>query len=150
MKVIKVVRGTGAGDEGEVATVKQFMAAHPKLRGLVGVTPTEGYMVAEAIIQAHKIGKVFASGNGGDCPPVADPVLRSFVRRGAEQLVCAGDPVKLGYLTVWAADYLAAGHSLEPGSYQVGGPVGTVNYYASNQELRLGQPLTVTKANLKQ
>ena len=150
MKLIKVVRGTGAGDEGEVATVKQFMAAHPKLRGLVGVTPTEGYMVAEAIIQAHKIGKVFASGNGGDCPPVADPLLRSFVRRGAEQLVCAGDPVKLGYLTVWAADYLAGGHSLVPGSYQVGGPVGTVNYYASKKELRLGQPLTITKANVDQ
>src|SRR5262245_42292161 len=135
MKLIKVVRGTGAGDKYEVATVKQFMAAHRKLRGLVGVTPPEGYMVAEAIIRAHKIGKVFAAGNGGGCPPVGDPLQRSFVSRGAEQLVCAGDTVKLGYLTVWAADYLATSHTFAPGSYEVGGPIGTVDYFAANQEL---------------
>ena len=150
MKLVEVVRGTGAGDESEVTTVKQFMAAHPRVRGLVGVVPTEAYMVAEAIIQAHKIGKVFASGNGGGCPPVSDPLQRSFISRGAEQLVCAGDPAKLGYLTVWAADYLANGHSFAPGSYQVGEPVGSVDYYAANRELRLGQPLTITKADLAQ
>jgi hypothetical protein len=32
----------------------------------------------------------------------------------------------------------------------VGGPVGTVRYYSRNEELRLSQPLTITKANLDQ
>jgi rhamnose transport system substrate-binding protein len=149
MKLIRVIRGTGAGDEIEVSAVKRFMAAHPRLRGLVGVTPTEGNMVAKAIIQAHKIGKVFAAGNGGGCPPV-DPLQRSFVRRGAEQIVCAGDPVKLGYLTVWAANYLATGHTFAAGRYNVGGPVGTVQYISHNEELRLGKPVTITKTNLGQ
>ena len=72
------------------------------------------------------------------------------VRLGAEEIVCEGDPAKLGYLTVWAADYLARGHTFAPGSYDVGGPVGTVRYFSHNQELRLGQPLTITKANLAQ
>ena len=53
-----------------------------------------------------------------------------------------------GYLTVWAAKYLLTGHHFRPGAYHVGGPVGLVWYYAKHQELRLGQPLTITKANL--
>ncbi len=41
------------------------------------------------------------------------------------------------------------GHHLRPGAYQVGGPIGVVYYYyAKHQELRLGQPLTITKTNL--
>ena len=52
--------------------------------------------------------------------------------------------------TIWAADYLARGHRFAPGSYDVGGPVGTVRYFSHHQELRLGQPLTITKANLDQ
>ena len=51
---------------------------------------------------------------------------------------------------MWAADYLASGHTFAPGQYDVGGPVGTVTYDAKNQELPLGQPLTITKANLGQ
>jgi ABC-type sugar transport system substrate-binding protein len=92
-------------------------------------------------------GEVFTADNGGDCPPLDDPYLTS-VRVGAEEIVCPGDPAKLGYLTVWAANYLARGHTLTPGSVRVGGPVGTVQYFKHNQELRLGPPITITKANL--
>jgi hypothetical protein len=83
----------------------------------------------------------------GDCPLLSDP-YRTSVWLGAEEIVCPGDPAKLGCLTVWAADYLGGGHTFAPGSYDVGGPVGTVQYLSHNQELRLGQPLTITKANL--
>jgi hypothetical protein len=72
------------------------------------------------------------------------------VRRGAEEIVCGGDPVKLGYLVVWAADYLAGGQTFASGQYDVGGPVGTVTYHAEDQELPLGQPLTITKGNVGQ
>ena len=48
----------------------------------------------------------------------------------------------------WAADYLEGGHTFAPGSVNVGGPVGTVQYFGQNEELRLGQPLTITKDNL--
>lgn len=51
---------------------------------------------------------------------------------------------------VVAANYLASGHTFAPGSYQVGGPVGTVQYFSRNEELRLGQPLTITQANIDQ
>ena len=61
-----------------------------------------------------------------------------------------GDPTKLGYLTVWAADGLLrpAASTFAPGSYDVGAPVGTVQYFSQNEELALGQPLHVTRANI--
>ena len=88
-------------------------------------------------------------------PALLPPLYIAYansVRAGSAEMVCAGDPTNLGYLTVWAADYLARGHTLTftPGSYNVGGPVGTVHYYGQNEELPLGQPLTITKANLAQ
>ncbi len=145
MKLDAVVQESGAGGDSEIVSIEQFMAAHPHLRGLIGVVPTEGWVESQAIIRAHKIGKVFSAGNGGG--GFGAP-LPSFVRSGAAELVYAGDPGKIGYLTVWAAHYLLTGHRFKPGAYNVGGPIGLVWYHASHQELRLGQPLTITKANV--
>jgi len=146
MKLDGALTETGAGDQAEVESVKGYMAAHPNLKGLIGIAPTETYMAGEAITQAGRIGQVFSAGNGGSS--LADPQLRGYVRSGAEELVFTANPIKLGYLTTWAANYLLTGHHFRPGAYQVGGPVGLVYYYAKHQELRLGQPLTVTKTNL--
>ena len=49
MKLDGVLTETGGGDENEVDSIKSFMAAHPNLKGLIGVAPTEAYMAAEAI-----------------------------------------------------------------------------------------------------
>jgi rhamnose transport system substrate-binding protein len=146
MKLDRVVVGSGAGDPSEVDSVKSFLARHPNLKGLIAVTPTEAYMAAEAITEAGRIGQVFSAGNGGS--GLNDPQLIGYVRSGAAELVYGANPNALGYLTVWAAHYLLTGHHFRPGAYDVGGPIGLVYYYAKNQELRLGQPLTVTKDNL--
>lgn len=145
MKLEGVVTGTGAGDPAEVASVANYIRSHSKLRGLIAVTPTEAYMAAEGIGKARAIGKVFSSGNGGSD---FGPPLPSFVRSGEAQLVFSGDPVKVGYLTMWAAHFLLTGRSFKPGLYHVGGPIGNVYYHAAHQELRLGQPLTITKSNV--
>jgi len=139
------VEGSDANGQPEPASVERFMVAHPNLKGFVAVVPRSAYAVAIAITEAHKIGKVFAAGNGGGLLFEDQP---AFVRSGATEFVYAGDHVKLGYLTVWAAHYLLSGHRFRPGAYQVGGPIGLVWYHASHQELRLGQPLTMTKANV--
>jgi ABC-type sugar transport system substrate-binding protein len=147
MKLDGAPTETGAGDPREVQAVKRFMSAHPNLKGLLAVTPTETYMAGEAITQAGRVGEVFAAGNGGSS--LTDPQLREYVRSGAAELVFGVNPIKLGYLTAWAAHYLLVGHEFRRGAYQVGGPVGLVYYYARRQELRLDQPLTVTKMNLR-
>ena len=125
------------------------MLAHPQMRGLIFLCPGEADNQPPLLVKANKVGQIFTAGNGGACPPVDDNWLTS-VRLGAEEVVCEGDPAKLGYLTVWAADYLARGHTFAPGSYDVGGPVGTVRYFSAYQELRVGQPVTITKANVDQ
>ena len=146
MKLDGMLTETGAGDQAEVDSVKSFMAAHPKLKGLISITPTEAYMAAEAITQAGRIGQVFSAGNGGS--DFKGTPLVGWVRSGAMEDVVVGDSVKLGYLTVWAAHYLLTGHHFRPGAYQVGGPIGLVYYYAKHRELRLGPPLTITKKNV--
>jgi len=139
---------TGAGDQTEVDSVKSFMSAHPNLKGLIGITPTETYMAAEAITQAGRIGQVLSAGNGGS--DFKGTPLVGWVRSGAMEDVVVGNPIKLGYLTVWAAHYLLTGHHFRPGAYHVGGPIGLVWYYAKHRELRLGQPITITKKNVAQ
>ena len=54
MKLVKVIDGTGLRDQSEIDSVMSFVAHHPKLKGLIGITPTEAYMAADAIIQKRK------------------------------------------------------------------------------------------------
>jgi ABC-type sugar transport system substrate-binding protein len=147
MEQVGVVYGDDSGNPQETARFTNLIKTHPALRGLIALCPTEAYIVPQAISRAGKVGQVFAAGDGNTCPPV-DPQLAAYVRQGTEELVCEGDPTKLGYATAWAADYLAGGHTFKPGRYDVGGPVGTVHYFAPNKEVRVGGPLTITKANL--
>lgn len=148
MKSDGLVTETGAGDQAEVDAIKSFMSSHPNLKGLIGIAPTEAYLAAEAITQSGRIGQVFSAGNGGS--DLKGTPLVGWIRSGAMEDVVVGNPIKLGYLTVWAAHYLLTGHHFRPGAYQVGGPIGLVYYYAKHQELRLGQPLIITKRNVDQ
>jgi ABC-type sugar transport system substrate-binding protein len=146
MKLDGVETETGAGDQNEVDAIKSFMSTHPNLKGLIGIVPTEGYLSPEAITEAGRIGQVFSADNGGTTP--VDPQLGGYVRSGAAELVYVDNTIKQGYLTVWAAHYLLTGHHFRAGAYQVGGPIGRVWYYPKHRELRLDQPLTITKKNL--
>ncbi|HLX32045.1 MAG TPA: substrate-binding domain-containing protein [Gaiellaceae bacterium] len=143
-----VYGGTGNGAAGTLE-LRPLLKKYPHLRGLILLCPSESFTVPPQIVHAHKVGKLFSSGNGQDCPPLFSQ-LANNVRSGAEEVVCAGDPVNLGYLTVWAADHLAGGQAFTPGSYDVGGPVGSVTYQSLNEELPLGRPITITQANLTQ
>lgn len=149
MRLDGMVEGADVNGTPEPSKLERFMAAHPKLRGFIGIVPRAAYAVAVAITEAHKLGKVFSAGNGGGALTTSfGAPLAPFVRSGATELVYVGDQNKLGYLTVWAAHYLLTGHRFKPGAYDVGGPIGLVWYHATRQELRLGQPLTITKANV--
>jgi rhamnose transport system substrate-binding protein len=150
MKRVGVVTGADGNGPAGSLLLRPLLRKHPHLRGFIFLCQDESYNGPTQLIKQHEVGKVFSVGNGESyVPPLVKPWL-TYVRVGAEQIVLPGDPAKLGYLTVWAADSLAHGQQLTPGSHAVGGPVGTVQYFSSNEELRLGQPLTITKANLAQ
>jgi rhamnose transport system substrate-binding protein len=146
MKLDGAVSEIGTHDQAEVDAVKSFMSAHPNLKGLISITPRETYAIGEAITQAGRIGQIFSAGNGGMTP--VDSQLAGYVRSGAAELVYVDSNRKLGYLTVWAANVLLTGHHFRFGAYQVGGPIGRVWYYPKHRELRLDQPLIVTKKNV--
>jgi rhamnose transport system substrate-binding protein len=139
------VEGSDVDGTPQPALVEDFMTAHPNLKGLIGIVPRAAYAIAEAIQQTGNVGKVFSADNGGGS--FSTP-LPSYVRSGVAEIVFVVDPVKLGYLTVWATKYLLTGHRFKPGVYQVGGQIGLVRYYTKHRELRLGQPLTITKRNV--
>jgi rhamnose transport system substrate-binding protein len=148
MKSDGLVTESGGGDQVEVDAIKSFMSAHPNLKGLIGITPTEAQCAAQAITQAGRIGQVFVAGNGGGALGWPGSPLPGWIRSGVGQFVYAGDPEKIGYLTIWAARYLLAGHHFRSGAYQAGGPVGLVWYYPKQRDLRVGPPLTITKKNV--
>jgi rhamnose transport system substrate-binding protein len=128
-------------------TLGSVLRADPHLRGLIfmcGAAPTG------ELADAHKLGKVFSVGVDRSCPPLGFPDSYP-IRSGATELICTADWTGLGYLTIWAADHLAAGSQFFSGSYDVGGPVGAVQFYDQSEELRLVvPPLTLTKANVTQ
>ena len=143
-----VYGGIGNGPAGTLV-LRPVLRKHQHLRGFIFLCPSESYTGPPQLAHAHEIGKVFSAGNGTNYPPLNVDYANS-VLAGSAEMVCAGDPTHLGYLTIWAADYLATGHTLVPGAYDVGGPVGTVHYYSHDEELRFGRPVTITKANLDQ
>jgi ABC-type sugar transport system substrate-binding protein len=149
MRRVGVVYGSLGNGPAGTLVLRPLLRKHPHLRGFDFLCPSESSTGPPQLLRAHKVGKVFSAGNSGGCPPLFNPYAKS-VRNGTAEIVCGGDPTNLGYLTIWAADHLAAGQTLVPGAYDVGGPIGSVHYYSRHEELRLGQPLTITKANLDQ
>jgi Periplasmic binding protein domain len=127
MKLDGVLNLTGAGDQAEVDAITSFMSAHPNLKGLIGIAPTEAYMAAQAITQTGKIGQIFSAGNGGDA--LEGTPLVGWINSGAMEDVIGGDPVKLGYLTVWAAHRLLTGRHFKRGVYRLGEWGLRVSYY---------------------
>jgi ABC-type sugar transport system substrate-binding protein len=149
MHLLGVAYGDSGNGDVDTNMFARQLKAHPQLRGLIYLCPGESSNQPPQIVAAHKVGKVFSAGNGGDCPPLYIQWVHN-VGSGAEQVVCGGVPSNLGYLVVWAADYLASGHTFAAGSYDVGDPVGTVQYLARSAQVPLGPPLVITKANLAQ
>ncbi len=141
-----VYGGTGNGDAGTLV-LSPLLRAHPQLRGLIFLCPSEAYTGPPQLIKAHKVGKVFTAGNGGGCPPLYSAYAwnRSSWSRG-DRLRRGPDQARL-------SDGLGGRlprrrPHVRAGKLDVGGPVGTVQYFSQNEELRLGQPLTITKANV--
>src|SRR5438105_2574901 len=60
MKRVAVVYGDDSGGPHETAMFRHLIKAHPHLRGLIALCQTEAFVVPQAIIQARKVGKVFA------------------------------------------------------------------------------------------
>lgn len=141
MKFVGVVY-SGEDQAKAVADSRDLITAHPNLRGIIGQCTTSGPGAAQAVTELKKIGKVFVTG-------VALPSgMKPYIANGASKSFVLWDPVKLGYLTVWAGLQLAQGKSFAATNDVPG--LGKISYDASKKMLLLGPPTTFTKANIDQ
>lgn len=134
------IRYAGEDIQRAVEIGLDLLTAFPDLKGLIGQCSTSGPGVAEAVTQAGKIGQVYATG-------ISVPsLMRPYVKNGAVKRFVLWDPVKLGYLTVWAGKQLAEGKALEP---EMDVPyVGRVRYLADQKMLVLGPPMVFDASNV--
>ena len=141
MKFVGVVY-SGEDQAKAVSDSRDLITAHPNLKGIIGQCTTSGPGAAQAVTELHKIGKVFVTG-------VALPSgMKPYIENGASKSFVLWDPVKLGYLTVWAGLQLAGGKSFSATNDVPG--LGKIQYDASKKMLLLGPPTTFTKANISQ
>lgn len=123
-----------------ITVARDLITAFPNLRGLIGQCSTSAPAVAEAVVQMHKIGKVFATG-------ISVPsLMRKYVKSGAVRSFVLWDPVNLGYLTVWAGKQLVEGKAFQP--VNTVPTIGKVKYLAADKILLLGPPTVFTPNNV--
>lgn len=135
------VKYAGEDQQAAVKVAKDLMTANPDLEGLVGECTTSAPGVAQAITEMKKVGEVVSTGIG---TPTA---MAEYIRSGAQAKVVLWDPQNLGYLTVWAGKQLADGKELQPEN-EVGGPIDSVQFTASDKQLLLGPPITFDESNI--
>ncbi len=119
---------------------RDLITAFPNLKGLIGQCSTSAPGVAEAVTQMGKIGKVFATG-------ISVPsLMRKYVKNGAVKSFVLWDPVKLGYLTVWAGKEMVEGRSLK--AVNDVPTIGKVKFLADQKMLLLGPPTVFDASNV--
>lgn len=119
--------------------------AFPNLKGVIGQCSTSAPGVAEAVEQAGKIDKIFATG-------ISVPSMMSkYVKSGAVKSFVLWNPVDLGYLTVWAAKYLLDKNTFEDGKeYDVPGIETKPVFLVQDKMLVLGPPKVFDANNVDQ
>ena len=121
---------------------KDLINAHPKLKGLFGISSVAFPGAAEAVKQAGKVGQVLVTG-------LATPNdMRAYVQDGTVRSVVLWKTVDLGYLTVFAADALAQG-TLKAGDKDLkAGRLGEKKI--EGDQILLGDIMVFTKENIGQ
>jgi ABC-type sugar transport system substrate-binding protein len=122
-----------------ISKAKDLIQANPDLKGIIGLTSVAVPAAAEAVRQEGKRGKIKVTG-------VSTPKdMRDYVQDGTVKTVILWNPVDLGFLTVYVAEFMRHGTMPENGTIQAGrlGPI-TVR----DREVLLGKPLRFDRANI--
>jgi len=119
---------------------QDLMKAHPKLRGVWGISSVAFPGAAEAVKQAGAAGKVLVTG-------LATPNdMRGFVKDGTVRSVVLWNTVDLGYLTVYVGEALVRGRLKEGAKTFRAGRLGSRKVEGDN--VLLGDILVFTKENI--
>jgi len=131
--------------DGTAARAYQFatdaMTRNPDLKAVLGMASTTCPGIAQAVEAAGAIGEVVSAGY---CSP---NTARDYIKSGAMPFSVLWNPADLGYLTVWVADHLADGGSID-GDFQIEGLDQTIRYLPENDVILLGPPAVFTAENV--
>jgi len=139
MKLI-ALRYAGEDINEAIKVTRDLITAFPNLKGIIGQCSTSAPGAAEAVTQMGKIGKIFVTGLS------VPSLMRKYVKNGAVPSFVLWDPVKLGYLTVWAGKQLVDGKAFA--AVNTVPTIGQVRYFPQQRMLLLGPPTVFTKANV--
>ena len=134
------IRYAGEDVQNGIRVGLDVISAFPNLKGLIGECSTSAPAIAEAIKQSGKSAQI--KGIGISVPSMMRPYVKENVIEG----FVLWDPVKLGYLTVWAAKELLEGKQF--GEWTEVPNVGKVEYVGASKMLVLGPPTYFTKENV--
>lgn len=131
--------------DGTAARAYQFatdaMTRNPDLKAVLGMASTTCPGIAQAVEAAGAIGQVVSAGY---CSP---NTARDYIKSGAMPFSVLWNPADLGYLTVWVADHLANGGTID-GDFEVDGLEQTIQYLPENDVILLGPPAVFTEENV--
>jgi rhamnose transport system substrate-binding protein len=121
---------------------QDLMKAHPKLKGIFGVSSVAFPGAAEAVKQAGKSGQVLVTG-------LATPNdMKAYVKDGTVKSVILWNTIDLGYLTIHAAESIATGKLKAGATTFKAGRLGEVKVVGD--QILLGKILVFTKDNIDQ
>lgn len=132
--------GDDAAKSQEIA--RNLMQAHPDLKVIISSSAVSAPAAQQAIIDAGKGGKVWATG-------VALPSsVRDFIKSGDSKAFMMWDPAELGYIATVAAYQLVTGEITgAEGDVVDAGDAGTYEVLA-NGEVQYNKPLMFTADNI--
>lgn len=133
-------------DQAQAVTMaKSIIAAHPKIKGLVGECTTSAPGVAQAVQETGNTGKIFTVGVG------TPQSMLPFLKNGSSSASILWNVENLGYLTAWTEYQLAKGKTLPPVS-NVSPSMPAVKYSVMDgvPTMLLGDPLILTTKNAGQ
>lgn len=119
---------------------QDLIKAHPKLKGIFGISSVAFPGAAEAVRQAGMSGKVLVTG-------LATPNdMKAYVKDGTVKSVMLWNTIDLGYLTIRVAEALAAGKLKAGDTTFEAGRLGTVKI--QGDQVLLGKILVFNKDNI--
>ena len=131
--------------DGTAARAYQFatdaMTRNPDLKAVLGMASTTCPGIAQAVEAAGAIGEVLSAGY---CSP---NTARDYIKSGAMPFSVLWNPADLGYLTVWVAEHLAGGGTID-GDFEIDGLEQTIRYLPENDVILLGPPAVFTPENV--
>ena len=142
LKYVDTVQFAGDDAAKSQELALNLMQAHPDLKVIISSSAVSAPAAEQAIINAGKGGKVFATG-------VALPSsVKDFIKSGNSKAFMIWDPAELGYIATIAAYQLATGKITATEGTKIDAGAAGIYVVLKDGEVQYNKPLMLTKDNI--